>query len=312
MENNQCIIGFFDVVKHKNEVNTKFDICLQGLSETEQQSVLKFKFQEDRNRSLYSQFLAKHVMNSQIFQNPSLTPEYISTLKSSLNFLRTPQGKPYLSPNPNSIHFNWSHAGDLVLLGVMKNSSQIIGVDIEVVSSRKDNIPNFLASFKCVLSSAEWAWINKREAIYEHPEFILQRFFLIWTLKESFMKATGMGFLFGVERMDFYFELPDNANNNPYSNFSDKWTKYINAVPKLKVDGIDVSNDWSFCTKGMTDCKGGSYIACVAVGPKNDKYLGKDFSKAILDASKNDNNISQSITREKLEECLKNIKEFTL
>lgn len=91
-------------------------------------------------------------------------------------FERGGRGKPSL---PNGKPFNLTHAGDYAVLAV---SNGTVGVDLERIRP------------------IDWAKISAR---FFHPEeraFLAQSarpevvFFWIWTLKESYLKAEGLGF----------------------------------------------------------------------------------------------------------------------
>lgn len=92
------------------------------------------------------------------------------------HFERGKRGKPHL---PDQTPFNITHAGDYAVLAL---SSQAVGVDLERIRP------------------IDWRKISAR---YFHPEertYLEQspdpaaEFFHIWTLKESYLKAEGLGF----------------------------------------------------------------------------------------------------------------------
>ena len=85
-------------------------------------------------------------------------------------------GKPYLSEGP---FFNLSHAGDYVCLAVSESSP--VGIDIELHRSE-----DFLSLGKTAFHADEIDFLEK--------EPTAERFFTIWTLKESYAKMFGTGF----------------------------------------------------------------------------------------------------------------------
>ncbi|GAA5818915.1 MAG: 4'-phosphopantetheinyl transferase superfamily protein [Methanobrevibacter sp. CfCl-M3] len=85
-------------------------------------------------------------------------------------------GKPFLLSHPN-IHFNISHSGDLVLIGV---SDKSIGVDIEKIQDL-----DYIGISKHFFHNREYAKISNTDSI--------NVFFKIWTLKESYVKMNGTG-----------------------------------------------------------------------------------------------------------------------
>lgn len=88
------------------------------------------------------------------------------------------RGKPYLSSYPD-IHFNISHSKNMAVCAIGKKA---LGIDVELV--RPVRIP----SFRRILTEGE------RQRIEECPKEERDReFFRIWTLKESYAKALGLG-----------------------------------------------------------------------------------------------------------------------
>lgn len=87
-------------------------------------------------------------------------------------------GKPYLVNYPN-IHFNLSHAGQMVLAIFAEVE---VGCDIEPI--QKAEMP-LAKRFFC---SEEYEYIATQTEEWQN-----RAFYRIWTLKESFIKATGLG-----------------------------------------------------------------------------------------------------------------------
>lgn len=83
-------------------------------------------------------------------------------------------GKPYL---PEGLHFNLSHSGNLAALAVYDAP---VGIDLQELS---DTVPHGVAAR--YFTEAETAWIA------QCPE----RFYRVWTRKESVVKALGLGLL---------------------------------------------------------------------------------------------------------------------
>lgn len=88
-------------------------------------------------------------------------------------------GKPYFKNIPD-IHFNLSHSGTKVMCAV---SSSPVGCDVEKVQK-----PNLSIAEK-FFSKDEYEFISAKETENEQADF----FYRIWTLKESFIKCTGLG-----------------------------------------------------------------------------------------------------------------------
>jgi 4'-phosphopantetheinyl transferase len=88
----------------------------------------------------------------------------------------TEYGKPFLPEGP---HFSLSHSGNFACLAV--SASSPVGIDIE-----KQRPEDFAALGKTAFHPAELASLQR-----ESGE---ERFFDLWTRKESYVKMTGAGF----------------------------------------------------------------------------------------------------------------------
>ncbi len=88
-------------------------------------------------------------------------------------------GKPFLENN-GDLFFNLSHSGNTVMCAV---SSRPVGCDTEAVR------PRSLEVARRFFAHAELSFIERGRTDEER----LASFYRIWTLKESFVKATGYG-----------------------------------------------------------------------------------------------------------------------
>ena len=102
-------------------------------------------------------------------------------------------GKPYLK-NDLNYKFNISHSNELIVIGM--DFENEIGVDIEF----KKNIN--LESYIKILKNDEIQKLNTREDK-------LDKFYEIWTIKESFFKEEGKGL--SIIDDDYYIDY-DNCN----------------------------------------------------------------------------------------------------
>ncbi|KAF0977228.1 hypothetical protein FDP41_003881 [Naegleria fowleri] len=201
-------------------------------------------------------------------------------------------GKPFLKmKNGNSsLDFNISHSGNWVVFGYIncKNETpKVIGIDIEEIHVRStkldDKWKNYLAEFfdlmKPCFTSHEWSTIlypclpsegskTSNNFIFEQAlasvdkcnddtirENMIERFFIHWTLKESFIKAVGMGVSFGeLTRIEFRFIdqssfVQDQCMNLERASFSNiSLSEFTSPEKKIKlfIDGEDNSSDWDF------------------------------------------------------------------
>jgi 4'-phosphopantetheinyl transferase len=105
----------------------------------------------------------------------------LGMMPAEVRFRYGPRGKPELDGAPDPVvHFNLSHSGDRALVAVSR--SQQVGVDVEQVRP----VPGLLPLVTRFFSDRE------REAIFGDEEPV-EAFFYHWTLKEAWLKASGLG-----------------------------------------------------------------------------------------------------------------------
>lgn len=98
-----------------------------------------------------------------------------------LRFTQDVNGKPGLV-TARRVAFNLSHSGDLALVAVTEGAA--VGVDVE----RLSEVPEMEG-----VAASHFAR-EEQEALWGAPENLrLQIFFRIWTRKEAYVKATGVG-----------------------------------------------------------------------------------------------------------------------
>ena len=108
--------------------------------------------------------------------------------------------KPYIEEqyNNKSVEFNISHSGNYALVALTLYNK--VGVDIEKINHKIDY--QYLSKrFFSEKENEELLCLTKGEQ--------LDAFYRAWTRKESFIKATGKGIAFGLDR--FSVSLEDNV-----------------------------------------------------------------------------------------------------
>lgn len=111
-------------------------------------------------------------------------------------FVRSETGRPSLAPpfDATGLHFNLAHTRGLVVLAAGRRPR--IGIDVEALDKRVR-----LEIARRYFSEAE------ASALFAlPPEARAARFLRLWTLKESYLKATGLGVAGGLARTAFEFE----------------------------------------------------------------------------------------------------------
>ncbi len=143
------------------------------LSTEEKERSERFKFYKHRKR-----FIASHGFTRSVLEN------YIDTPASEIIFKSNDKGKPALDKRTHNtnIHFNLSHSNNIALLAIVANHE--IGIDVEYLDRKND--------WKGIIKRFYTA--DEQAGILELPEDQQQNaFFQMWTRKEAYMKALGLG-----------------------------------------------------------------------------------------------------------------------
>lgn len=115
-------------------------------------------------------------------------------------FGHNPFGRPFIESPPayNQLHFNVSHTKGLTVCAISELAE--IGIDVENVAQERD----FLAMARGFFAHSECQWLAVT------PEADLRRnFYALWTLKEAYVKAKGMGLSIPLSSMSF--DLSDGS-----------------------------------------------------------------------------------------------------
>ena len=161
--------------------------CLGWLSPQERERYDRYHFDHHRTEFLLGRMLIRTVLS-----------EYEAREPASWNFIQNDYGKPAPDPAQTSVplYFNLSHSGERLVLAI--SAHEAIGVDIEA-SSRQRRVERIAQRY---FSPAEL------QALLALPgEQQLSRFYELWTLKEAYIKARGMGLALSLQ--EFGFDLSD-------------------------------------------------------------------------------------------------------
>jgi 4'-phosphopantetheinyl transferase len=144
----------------------------ESLDPTEHERAARFRFERDRRRFSLCRGLLR-----------SLLGDYLSLEARGVEFQLGPQDKPELaSAATPRLEFNVSHSGEAALFAFA--SGRRVGVDVERIRPRTD--VNGLAQQVFTVSE-----IERLSATPERQKEDL--FFMLWTQKEAFIKAVGLG-----------------------------------------------------------------------------------------------------------------------
>lgn len=141
--------------------------------------IMRFRFHEDRRLKLFGKLMVR---------------KYYSNREKEFdwnNWKLTPGGKPYLA---GAGRFNISHSGEYVLAAF---SDKEVGADIE-------RITDFDAR------EISHYFHPEEQAYIENSTDTKGSFFKLWTRKEAYLKATGIGILEGLHHENC---LPDHLED---------------------------------------------------------------------------------------------------
>jgi 4'-phosphopantetheinyl transferase len=173
------------------------------LSEEEQERCRRFRFAEDRRDFAVAHALLRRTLSS---CHPIPPRDWRFAVEAG--------GRPALAGGPAALDlsFNLSHTRGLVACGVVGRPSEI-GVDVESVDRGTEPLDLAARYFSKTEIASIQACPDAERAV---------RFIEIWTLKEAYIKAIGVGlslplstFSFSVgPSSDLRFDPPDGSRSN--------------------------------------------------------------------------------------------------
>ncbi len=165
------------------------------LTAEEDHKRLRYRFEKHQHQYLITRALIRSTLSHYI---PDTPPQ-------DWRFELNHWGKPTLMSmqNPHGLVFNLSHADGLIVCAVTQNHA--LGVDVENVTRDGETIKIADRYF----SPQEY------QALIALPEHLQNdRFFDLWTLKESYIKACGKGLAIPLDEFSFAFPADVPALTN--------------------------------------------------------------------------------------------------
>ncbi|TRZ65514.1 MAG: 4'-phosphopantetheinyl transferase superfamily protein [Rhodocyclaceae bacterium] len=181
-------VTFFDDIRDE-KLLARYRLLLQG---EERQMEQRIPCATSRHRYLVTRALVRTVLSC-----------YAPVAPEQWRFTQNSYGKPEISNGnamTNNISFNVSHTEGQVVLGVM--SSGEIGVDTEEVRDRRSPLDAAEAFFSSEESDALGLLPSSTKQL---------RLLQYWTLKESYIKARGMGLSIPLNQFSFHFLRNDRV-----------------------------------------------------------------------------------------------------
>lgn len=154
----------------------------------------RFLFERDRRQYLVAHTLLRRALALEA-----------GLAEAELVIWRSARGRPFLRPDPArlprggaQLDFNLSHAGGFNLLGVVHRHR--IGVDVEHIADREDKSVDSIVN---TFAAEERDWVDAAAADAARKRRALR----LWTLKEAYAKARGLGL--GLPFDAFVFTMDD-------------------------------------------------------------------------------------------------------
>jgi 4'-phosphopantetheinyl transferase len=160
------------------------------LSADEKQRLHRFYFEKDRHQFLITRALLRVVLS-----------KYHEKIKpKEWKFDTNKYGKPFISniEKGQAINFNLSHSKNLIILAVAQHEK--LGIDVEYLM-RKGGLIELANAF---FSPKEVSQLDLLD-----DEIKMRRFFDLWTLKEAYVKACGMGLSISLSDFSYIFNKYD-------------------------------------------------------------------------------------------------------
>lgn len=150
--------------------------------------------EHERRGRFMSEHLRHQFLITRALQRLVLAEYVPGVAPGDLRFVVGAQGKPALATEfaGLNLHFNVAHTLGLVALAVGREAT--LGIDVENIRARSAPLPIANRFF-----SSEEARALAALPPHEQPA----RFFALWTLKESWIKATGLGIAAGLGNVSF-------------------------------------------------------------------------------------------------------------
>lgn len=182
--------------------NAQYDQALSLFDIATQERARRFFHRADAWR-----FLVGRLLRSVVIQDV-LKDRTPGSSSAPLLFKQTRSGKPYLdSPLPSpALGFNLSHDANTVLLALRENEdlslARDIGVDVMRVSIPDgETLLSFIESISITLTTNELNHLRTQSETEASCAL-----FKLWTIKEAYTKALGLGLGFDMKRIQYNFE----------------------------------------------------------------------------------------------------------
>jgi len=193
-------------------------LAAHWLDEREHQTAARFLFERDRRQYLVAHTLVRRALSLEA-----------GLAEAELVIWRSARGRPFLQPLPGGLprggdhlDFNLSHAHGHNLLGVVRRHR--IGVDVERLDRGEQGLDTIVETF----AEQERDWVAQAAPGRPRDRRVLR----LWTLKEAYSKARGLGL--GLPFDAFSFTLAEDRGVIafcPPENDRERWWRFVELEP---------------------------------------------------------------------------------
>lgn len=199
------------------------------ISERKRNKIKKFHKKEDKLRGIFSELLIRKMIIKEL-----------KIKNKDIIFEVDKYGKPFLKDRED-IYINTSHSGEYVI-GAVDNKP--IGVDVEMIKKMEVN-----GIIEKLFTPREQDYILDNGKLITSSECI-ERFYEIWTLKESFVKCIGRGLSIPLNHFSIYFNEEREIEINTKVSENRFLFKEINLNKEYKIsicsEGNIITNEYDY------------------------------------------------------------------
>lgn len=176
--------------KEWNPSEREFEQAISCVQSDEKARLGRFIFRKDVRASLAGRLLMRKFVS-----------EHGGLSYDKIIFLRDEHNRPTLKDDSTAVSFNVSHQGSYTVLAG-ETTGVKLGVDIMTFDyARSKSISEFFRLMDRNFSAAEWREIRGSPGKSEAEQ--MSMFCRHWALKESYVKALGVGITVDLGRIDF-------------------------------------------------------------------------------------------------------------
>lgn len=198
------------IVELYDNINiSKYNAFYKFIKEESLDKIKNFCLDINQKQSMLSEIIVR-----------CLACKYLHIENKSLKFSKNKYGKPYLKNNKN-FHYNISHSEHIVCCCISDNE---VGIDVEKV------VP---IDYEKIIER----FFTQREKNYimSHQDKAIDRFFEIWTTKESYIKYLGRGLSLPLNEFDIFDDdiksiVKSFKINGYYISLCSKWTSSLSKL----------------------------------------------------------------------------------